>query len=80
MSIRIWKGLSWEFNVSYSLINDDINISKEELDPEDIILGLRQLSTSSSYDISTGISFTFGSMYNNVVNTRLKHSSGNYND
>lgn len=80
MSIRIWKGLSWEFNVSYSLINDDINISKEELDPEDIILGLRQLSTSSSYDISTGISFTFGSMYNNVVNTRLKHSSGNYYD
>lgn len=73
LSLRIWKGLSWEFDVSYSLINDDINISKKEVDPDDILLGLRQLSTSSSFDVSTGISFTFGSMFNNVVNTRLKH-------
>ncbi len=75
INLRIWRGLSWNLNASYSLINDDVNIAKTEVDPEDILLGLRQLSTSSSYSIRTGISFTFGSMYNNIVNTRLRQGS-----
>lgn len=75
LNIRIWKGLSWNLSVEYSIINDDINISKEDVDTEDLLLGLRQLSTSKSYSFNTGLSFTFGSMYNNVVNTRLKKIS-----
>ncbi len=80
-NIRIWKGLSWNVSGSYSIINDDINISKENVSQEDLLLGSRQLATSSQYSIRTGISFTFGSLYNNVVNPRLKNqmrSSGGF--
>ncbi len=72
IDIRIWKGLSWNLSGSYSIINDDINISKTEVRPDDLLLGSRQLATSESYNIRTGISFTFGSLYNNVVNIRLE--------
>jgi len=72
MNIRIWRGLSWNMSGSFTLINDDVNISKNEVRPEDLLLGSRQLSTSQSLSFNTGISLTFGSMYNNVVNTRLR--------
>lgn len=75
LNIRIWRGLSWNLSGSFSLINDDVNISKKEVRPEDLLLGTRQLSTSQSLRFNTGISLTFGSMYNNVVNTRLRGST-----
>ena len=71
VQIRIWRGLSWNTSASFSFVNDDVNIAKKEVRPEDLLLGTRQLSTSKSLRFNTGISLTFGSMYNNVVNTRL---------
>ena len=76
LSWRIWKGLSWNVNLSYSKINDIINVPKRELDPGEIYTGTTRLPTSYSYSVRTGISFTFGSMYNNVVNTRLRGGGG----
>ncbi len=72
LDIRIWKGLSWNLSGSYSIINDDINISKSEVSQDDLLLGSRQLATSESYSVRMGLSFTFGSLYNNVVNIRLE--------
>ena len=72
LDIRIWKGLSWNLSGSYSIINDDVNISKTEVSQDDLLLGSRQLATSESYNVRMGLSFTFGSLYNNVVNIRLE--------
>ena len=49
------------------IINDQISLPREEASIEDILLGQSQLATN----FETGLSYTFGSLYNNVINTRL---------
>jgi hypothetical protein len=63
--------LEWNVSGNVSRIRDQIYIPLEELSDEDIYLGRRQLPTDSSLEISTGISFRFGSIFNNVVNNRF---------
>ncbi|HEX2457685.1 MAG TPA: hypothetical protein VHI99_28565 [Vicinamibacterales bacterium] len=36
----------------------------------------RELATSYQYDISFGISYSFGSIYNNIVNPRFRSAGG----
>jgi len=76
VSIRITRGLEWNVNGNISRIRDQIYIPLEELSEEDILLGRRRLPTNSKLSISTGFSFTFGSIYNNVVNNRFGFSGG----
>lgn len=70
-SVRVIKGLSLNFGGSYDIINDQISLPLGEISEQDRLLGITQLATSFSFDISFGLSYTFGSLYNNVINTRL---------
>ena len=70
-SVRVIKGLSLSFGGSYEIINDQINLPLQEVSEQDRLLGATQLATSYSADISFGFSYTFGSLFNNVINTRL---------
>ena len=45
---------------------------------EEILVRRRELTTSYRYLISFGISYTFGSAYANVVNSRFAGSSGGF--
>jgi hypothetical protein len=76
ISIRLMRGLEWNINGNVSKIRDQIYIPLEELSQEDILLGRRQLPTNSRFEISTGLSFTFGSIFNNVVNNRFGYTGG----
>lgn len=69
--VRLIKGLSFNVGGSYNIINDQISLAKGEASIEDILLGQAQLATNYSADIRFGFSYTFGSLYNNVINTRL---------
>jgi hypothetical protein len=40
-----------------------------------VLLRLRQLATGYSYFFAFGINYRFGSIFNNVVNTRMNSSS-----
>jgi hypothetical protein len=40
--------------------------------PEDVILRRKQFQTDYSYRASIGLTYRFGSMFNNVVNPRLE--------
>lgn len=71
LSIRIVRGLEWNLNADISKIRDQIFLSAEELSPEEVLLQRRQLPTDYSYEFSTGFSFQFGSIFNNVVNNRF---------
>jgi hypothetical protein len=71
LSIRIFKGLSFEMYANYSLIHDQLGLPKGDVSDEDILLQRRELATQYSYYLSTGLSYTFGSIYNNVVNPRF---------
>jgi hypothetical protein len=69
--IRLYKGLSVNFFGSVSYIRDQIHLSAAGATPEEVILRQQQLDTNYRYFGSIGVSYTFGSIYNNVVNPRL---------
>ena len=71
LSFRVIRGLSINLNASTSLIRDQLYLAKEELTDEEILLERRQLATDSRYRVSLGFSYTFGSIFNNVVNPRF---------
>ncbi len=76
ISLRLGGGFSFNINGEISRINDDLNIVKENLEEWEVLLSTTQRSTDYRYDFSVGISYTFGSIYSNVVNTRLQGFGG----
>jgi hypothetical protein len=71
LSFRVVRGLSLNVNASTSLVRDQLHLAKEDLSDEEILLERRQLATDSRYSVSFGFSYTFGSIFNNVVNPRF---------
>jgi hypothetical protein len=72
LEIRIVKGLSLDINGRYSVINDQISLPASDYSPEEILTGQVELATSYRYDVRLGLSYAFGSIYNNVVNPRFE--------
>ncbi len=71
LSIRIFKGLSINIIGGAARINDQLSLVKGELTEADILLKLQELETSFSVGGEIGITYTFGSIYNNIVNPRF---------
>jgi hypothetical protein len=71
LGFRIVKGLEINIRGSYTIINDMHYILKVGPTDEDILLRRRQLPTSYRFRFDAGISYTFGSIYSNVVNPRF---------
>lgn len=71
MDVRVYRGLSVSFSGRYSRINDQLFLPKGEVTDAEQLLNLRQQATSFSMRGSVGIEYTFGSIYNNVVNPRF---------
>ena len=75
-NVRIFKGLSFNIFGSVEKIHDQLYLSSEGLLPSDVLLQRRQLATSYRYFTFFGLSYQFGSIFNNVVNPRFGGSSG----
>lgn len=71
INLRIVRGLSLRISGNFQLIRDQINLPSGEASIEDLLLRQRQISTDFQNRISLGLSYTFGSIFNNIVNTRL---------
>ena len=71
--VRLFKGFSFNVFGSYARIRDQINLRKSDVAEEEILLRLRQLATGYSYFVGFGITYRFGSIYNNVVNPRFRN-------
>lgn len=69
---RLFRGFSVNVNGQYRKVRDQVYLPKEELSQEDILLGRRQLPTASQLEFRLGLSYSFGSIFNNVVNERLR--------
>jgi hypothetical protein len=76
VSMRVVKGLSVNLFANASRIRDQIALPRGEATQEDILLRRRALQTSFDYFGSVGISYTFGSIYNNIVNPRFGNRGG----
>jgi hypothetical protein len=75
-NVRLLKGLSLSVYGSTAIIRDQIYLPLGEATTEEILVRQRQLATSYRYMLSVGFSYTFGSIYTNVVNPRLVGSFG----
>ncbi|MEM6804163.1 MAG: hypothetical protein AAF696_22350 [Bacteroidota bacterium] len=71
ISFRIFKGLSARISADFQLVNDQLSLPAGGVSLEEILLQQRQLATAYELGVGLGLSYTFGSMYNNVINTRL---------
>lgn len=69
--IRLLRGLNLDIRGGVSRIKDQIYVALEETSDEDILLRRRELGTDFEYSVDIGLSFTFGSVFNNVVNPRI---------
>jgi len=71
MSIRIFKGLSFNIYGSYSKIKDQLFLARSGASLEEVLLRRRELETDFNYYFSIGFSYSFGSIYSKVVNPRF---------
>jgi len=71
LSFNITKGLSLETGIYASIMRDQLMLPKESASAEEILLQQQQLATNYQLSIEMGISYTFGSIYNSVVNPRF---------
>lgn len=70
-NVRVLKGLSFNLGADYRLVNDQISLPRGNATLEEILLGQRQLATNFQSEVNFGLRYTFGALFNNVVNTRL---------
>jgi hypothetical protein len=71
VSFRIGGGVSLNVGGSYQRINDQLGLPRGNASLEDILLERRRRATSYRTTGSVGLSYSFGSIFSNVVNPRL---------
>jgi hypothetical protein len=71
LSMRVFKGLSFNIESEYSLVRDQISLPATGASKDEILLELKRLATSYDFRLEMGFSYRFGSIYNNVVNPRF---------
>lgn len=71
VSFRIWRGLSFEVDGSYTRIRDQLALPRGGASYEEVLLRQKQLATGYDYSFSVGLNFSFGSTRSNVVNPRF---------
>ncbi len=71
LSYRVSKNVSFYVRFNADLIHDQLYLVKGDTSMEDLLLRRRQLATAYQTSGQFGVRFTFGSIYDNIVNERF---------
>jgi len=71
ITVRLFRGFSLNVGGNYDIIRNQIGIRRRNLSDEEILTARRELETDSSWKLNFGFTFDFGSVFNNVVNSRF---------
>lgn len=71
LEVRLARGLEVDIEASYSRVRDQITIPKGDATDQEIFLELRELATDYRANVQVGLSYTFGSFFNTIVNPRF---------
>ncbi len=71
VSLHLVRGLSFAVHGGVSMIHDQIALPKGGASSQEILLQIRELETQYNYWFAFGFEYTFGSIYNNIVNSRF---------
>lgn len=77
-NLRLFKGFSFNMFGEASRTRDQINLRRGNASTEEILVRQRQLATGYSYFVNFGISYSFGSIFNNIVNPRFGGGGGDF--
>ena len=70
------NNISLNFGGGGAIVHDQLGLVKGGATQQEVLLRLRELETQFEYFTSFGLTYTFGSIYNNVVNPRFGNSGG----
>jgi hypothetical protein len=76
MNVRLFKGFSVTLDGSVSKRRDQLSLRRGEATSEEILVRQRELATDYAFDLGFGITYSFGSIFNNVVNPRFRNAGG----
>lgn len=71
VSVRLFEGFSLNFQAQYDVVRDQLSLPKGEASIEEILLRQRELATNYNLSTSIALTYTFGSKFTNIVNTRF---------
>ena len=74
--VRLSRGLSLEIRGDAAKVNDQLYLPRGEASDDEVLTRQRALATAYRLGGSIGLSFTFGSIYNTIVNPRLDDLGG----
>ncbi len=70
-NFRLFRGFSLFMSMDASRLNNQLYLPLGQASEQDVLLQLRQLATGYRLSGHVGLSYTFGSIFNNIVNPRL---------
>ncbi|PAP78097.1 hypothetical protein [Rubrivirga marina] len=71
VELRVFQGFNVEVDGFYEFVRDQISLRAEQAADGQVLTGDQELPTGYQYFVSVGFSYTFGSIYNQVVNARF---------
>ena len=74
--VRLFKGFSISIDGGISRRRDQLSLRRGEASTEEILIRQRELATDYSYEFAFGLSYSFGSIFNSVVNPRFRTAGG----
>ena len=75
-NVRIVRGLSLNFFGNISRVRDQVFLPRRGASDEEVLLRQRDLETDFDYSLRVSLRFTFGSIFNNIVNPRFDGGGG----
>src|ERR1700687_2353437 len=78
LDLRLFKGFSFFSFGQVSLLRAQLYLPRGNLSDQERLLRRRQLETSYNYFVQLGFSYSFGSIFNNIVNPRFGGTSGGF--
>jgi hypothetical protein len=71
VNVRLARGLSLSVEGTTSRLRDQLSIPRRGVTPEEVLLRLRRLRSGYEYNLRIGLTYTFGSIFNTIVNPRF---------
>lgn len=79
IDVRLFRGLSLVVFGGFELVRDQLFLARRDASTEELLLQQREQATSFRYFSTIGVSYTFGSRFADVVNSRFAGSSAGTN-
>ena len=76
LNVRVFRGFSVDLFAEASRRRDQLSLRRGDATNEEILVRQRELATGYQYDFGFGVSYSFGSIFNSIVNPRFRNAGG----